>query len=82
MAQWAIYTEATLTTELEKARAETARCLEALHQSEKELEDRTAWALRLQDEAKALGDQVSMFRASRWIKLGRRIGLGPAVPMS
>jgi SAM-dependent methyltransferase len=80
--EWALDTEKTLTAEIEKARQETAACAEALGRVEKELEDRTAWALRLQDEARALGDQVSMYRASRWIRLGRRIGLGPAVPTS
>jgi len=79
--KWALDTEAQLTAEIENCRSELARCLEALHQSEAELEERTAWALRLQDEAKKLEEQVAMCRASRWIKLGRRIGLGPALPI-
>jgi SAM-dependent methyltransferase len=81
-AQWAFDTEARLSAELEQVRSEFARSLELLHQSEKELEERTAWALRLQEEGRKLGEQVAMYRASRWIKLGRRIGLGPAVPTS
>jgi SAM-dependent methyltransferase len=81
-AQWALDTEAALTAELKTARAETAKCLDALHGTETELEERTAWALRLEQDARRLGEQVSMYRASRWIKLGRRIGLGPAFPTS
>ena len=37
------------------------------------LEERTAWANRLQE-------QVNGYRGSRWVKLGRSIGLGPQQP--
>jgi len=81
-AQWALDTEARLMAELETCRQDLAQCVEVLHQSEKELEERTAWALRLQEDVRTLEAQVAMYRASRWIRLGRRIGLGPAVPIS
>jgi len=55
----------------------SSTAVEALHHTEKELEERTAWALRLQDEARRLEEQVALFRASRWVKLGRTVGLGP-----
>jgi ubiquinone/menaquinone biosynthesis C-methylase UbiE len=52
----------------------------------KELEDRTAWAISLNERVQALAQRVEIFearwnmlRASRWIKLGRKIGLGPQV---
>jgi len=45
-------------------------CVEVLHATEKTLEERTAWALRLQE-------QLEYARASRWVKLGNRFGLGP-----
>jgi hypothetical protein len=56
------------------------KAVEALHATEKELNERTEWALRLQEEVRQLGEQVALFRASRWVKLGRKVGLGPAFP--
>jgi hypothetical protein len=46
---------------------------EALHHTEKELQERTGWALRLQNE-------LALYQASRWVRLGRKIGMGPIVP--
>ncbi len=67
--------------------AEVARQTEALsvavaqlHLTEKELSERTAWALQLQEEARVLGEQLALLRASRWVKLGRKVGLGPELP--
>ena len=60
--------------------AELAKAVEALHNTEKELEDRTGWALRLEKEAAELGRQLTLVRGSRWIKLGRKIGVGPDLP--
>ena len=65
-------------TEVQKQTAELVLAVEALHRTEKELDDRTAWALRLQEEARKLEEQVTLFRASRWVKLGRKVGLGPS----
>jgi SAM-dependent methyltransferase len=83
--KWAIDTETSLTAvirdqgeRLARAVADLASAVEALHHTEKELEERTAWALRLQDEARRLDEQVALFRASRWVKLGRTVGLGPS----
>ena len=82
--RWAIDTETSLTAvirdqteRLSRAVADLGSAVEALHHTEKELEERTAWALRLQDEARRLEEQVALFRASRWVKLGRTVGLGP-----
>ena len=66
--------------EIRKQTAELVRAVEALHHTEKELEERTAWALRLQEEAAQLEEQVTLYRASRWVKLGRKVGLGPVYP--
>jgi SAM-dependent methyltransferase len=83
--KWAIDTETSLTAairdqteRLSLAVADLGIAVEALHHTEKELEERTAWALRLQDEARRLEEQVALFRASRWVKLGRTVGLGPS----
>ena len=82
--RWAIDTETNLTAvireqteRLSRAVADLGTAVDALHHTEKELEERTAWALRLQDEARRLEEQVALFRASRWVKLGRTVGLGP-----
>jgi len=56
--------------------------VEALHHTEKELQERTEWALRLDKESAELARQVELYRASRWVKLGRKVGLGPANPAS
>jgi SAM-dependent methyltransferase len=52
----------------------------------KELEDRTAWAISLNERVQDLTQRVEIFearwnmlRASRWIKLGRKIGVGPQI---
>jgi SAM-dependent methyltransferase len=81
-AQWVRDVETRLKAEVDKQTAELVRAVEALHRTEKELQDRTAWALQLQEEARRLEEQVTLFRASRWVKLGRKVGLGPVVPTS
>ena len=52
----------------------------------KELEDRTAWAISLNERVQDLAQRVEIFEArwnmlreSRWIKLGRKIGVGPQI---
>ena len=75
--QWAVETERRLQAELESRSGELARAVESLHQAEAALEERTSWARRLQGEVEELDRRLSMYRASRWVQLGRRIGLGP-----
>jgi ubiquinone biosynthesis O-methyltransferase len=75
-AQWALDIEARLTGEIRKISKELTTALE---HTEKELQERTAWALRLEEEKRQLEDQLNMVRASRWIRLGRKVGLGPAL---
>jgi len=80
--QWALDVEAALTAEVRKQTADLVAAVDALHRTEKELEDRTIWALRLQKEAEELTHRLDLVRASRWVRLGRRVGLGPALPTS
>ena len=75
--EWTRRVEANLNAEIDKQTAELVKAVAALNHTEKELHDRTAWALRLQEEASQLAQQVELFRASRWVKLGRKVGLGP-----
>jgi len=84
--QWAIDTETRLTAEVKRQTKALGAAVEQLHHTEKELDERTAWALELQEEARRwreeagrLADQVALFRASRWVKLGRKVGLGPDI---
>lgn len=72
--QWAIG----LNAEVQKQMADLGQAVDVLHQTEKELEERTAWALRLSEEARLLEHRVAGFNMSRWVRLGRKIGLGPA----
>ena len=85
--KWALDVEAALTIEIKKQTAdlnqqtaELVKAVEALHHTENELHERTAWALRLEKESTELARQVELYRASRWVKLGRKVGLGPVLP--
>jgi 2-polyprenyl-3-methyl-5-hydroxy-6-metoxy-1,4-benzoquinol methylase len=80
--KWAKDVETALTADVEKQTAELVKAVAALHATEKELHERTEWVLRLQDEAGQLAAQVALFRQSRWVKLGRKVGLGPVLPTS
>jgi hypothetical protein len=78
--KWALDVEAALIKEVNKQTAELVKAVEALDRTEKELLERTEWALRLQKESSGLAQQVALYQASRWMKLGRKIGVGPALP--
>ncbi len=80
--EWAIETETRLNGELETKSRELVQCVELLHAAEETVRERTEWAQRLQEEAEALNRQIGLVKASRWIKVGRRLGLGPALPAS
>jgi len=75
---WALDAEARLEAEI----ADKKVALDALHRTETERDERTAWALRLQQQAQALEAQLALYRGSRWVKLGRKMGLGPGLPAS
>ena len=75
--RWALETEARLGKELEEKGIELAQCVELLRQAEQTVEERSAWAQKLQKEVEQLERQVILMRESRWVKLGRTFGLGP-----
>ena len=77
--KWALDTEARLTAEIRKIADALAQTAATLEQTETDLQERSAWALRLEEEKRQLEDQLNMVRASRWVKLGRKVGLGPAL---
>ena len=84
--QWAIDTETRLTAEVEQQTAALVKAVDQLHRTEKDLDERTVWAQSLaeearkwEEEARKLQGQVTIYQASRWVKLGRKVGLGPDV---
>lgn len=85
--QWAIDVETNLKAEVERQTAALVRAVDALHETESELESRTEWARGLEAELhvaqrqlNAAMGQLALYRASRWVKLGRKVGFGPAFP--
>ena len=80
-AAWALDTESRLSGELAAKSEELAKCVEILHEVEKTAEDRRVFAEKLQQQVTQLERQLAGFQASRWVKLGRRFGLGPEPPV-
>jgi SAM-dependent methyltransferase len=70
--QWAIETDERLTAEIQRVTHELAACVRFLQTAEDTVVERTVWAQELEARLNAV-------RASRWVKLGRKLGLGPAV---
>jgi chromosome segregation ATPase len=77
--KWAQDTDTRLTAEIRQIAKQHAEVVAALEKSDVDLQERTRWALRLEEEKRQLEEQLNMVRASRWIKLGRKVGLGPAL---
>ena len=75
--QWAVK----LDSELAGKMRELAECIEYLHQTEKTVEERTRWAQGLQAEVERLRGQLALLEASRWVRLGRSVGLGPELEL-
>lgn len=90
-AEWAQENERQLRKQLQDVSAdltarcsELARCVELLHESEALVEERTLWAQSLDAEVQQLRSradayqrQIELARTSRWVRLGRTLGLGP-----
>ncbi|HOL70666.1 MAG TPA: methyltransferase domain-containing protein [Bryobacteraceae bacterium] len=74
--QWA----KSLESQLEAKGKELLECVRLLDAAEATVQERTEWALRLDSELKVLREQLSAVKASRWLKLGRALGLGPVLP--
>ena len=75
--QWALDVEASLIKEIKKQTAELVKAVEALDRTDKELQERSAWALQLDAEKSELAKQLELYRNSRWVRLGRKVGFGP-----
>jgi len=75
--KWALETERRLTAELAERGAQLEATVKLLDQSEATIVERTQWAQRLDAQVQELAALVDQVRQSRWIKLGRTVGLGP-----
>ena len=78
-AQWALDTEQRLTAEVEHHKAQIVELLARLEQTDVSLEERTRWALSLQEQNALLDAKLAGVRLSRWVKTGRILGVGPQV---
>lgn len=56
---------------------ELAECVRLLEASDLTVRERTIWAQTAEAERAELAARLEMVRASRWLKLGRQVGLGP-----
>jgi SAM-dependent methyltransferase len=68
--EWAQQTEQRLGAELQAKLNELAEVVKLLDQAEATIEERSQWALDLQRH-------IENIRQSRWLKLGRMVGVGP-----
>lgn len=57
--------------------ADLARCIELLDVAEETVKERTLWAQGLQARVEQLEQMLALAQSSRWVRLGRRIGIGP-----
>ncbi|WP_321474015.1 methyltransferase domain-containing protein [uncultured Paludibaculum sp.] len=66
-----------LDEQIEAKAAELAKCVELLDAAEASVTERTLWAQGLQQRVELLEKLVAAAQSSRWVRLGRRIGIGP-----
>jgi ubiquinone/menaquinone biosynthesis C-methylase UbiE len=77
--EWAIETERRLTADLAAKCNELAQTVVLLDAAEATVVERTLWAQRAQASLDTLEAQLRMIRESRWVRLGRAVGVGPQV---
>jgi SAM-dependent methyltransferase len=63
--------------DLEAKCQELAHCVGLLDTAEATVRERTIWAQTAEAQRAELAAQLEMIRASRWVKMGRTVGLGP-----
>jgi SAM-dependent methyltransferase len=75
--EWALETDRRLNAEIERVRRQASEILQALETTQASLEERTQWALDLQKSLEHLNAKIAMARTSRWLRIGRKAGVGP-----
>jgi SAM-dependent methyltransferase len=63
--------------DLEAKCQELAHCVGLLDAAEATVRERTIWAQTAEAQRAELAAQLEMIRESRWVKMGRTVGLGP-----
>jgi len=76
---WALETEQRLTADLEHRASQLTEAIRLLDHAEATVVERTEWAQRLDTRLQETTAQLALVRQSRWLKLGRQLGLGPDV---
>ena len=76
---WALEIERSLTAQVEQRARQFAEAIQHLDRAEATVVERTEWARRLEAQLQETIAQLEMVRQSRWLKLGRQLGLGPRV---
>jgi len=77
--EWALDTETRLIEAVRLKGDELAEAVRLLDRAEATVAERTVWAQSLQTRIEQMERQLHMIRESRWLKLGRAVGLGPQV---
>jgi ubiquinone/menaquinone biosynthesis C-methylase UbiE len=62
-----------------KTAAELAECARLLDAAEATVRERTLWGQTAEAQRQELAAQLETIRSSRWLKLSRKVGLGPVV---
>jgi SAM-dependent methyltransferase len=82
--EWAVENDRRLTQELasrsqelESKCKELYECVRVLHATEKTVEERTNWALQLDEQIRQLNASLQVLQESRWVRLGNAIGMSP-----
>lgn len=75
--EWGMATEARLTAELAVQTEKLVEAVQLLDRAEATVVERTQWAQNLDQRLAQIEGQLQMIRQSRWLKLGRTVGLGP-----
>jgi len=63
--------------ELEAKCQELAHCVGLLDAAEATVRERTVWAQTAEEQRAQFAAQLELIRASRWVKMGRTVKLGP-----
>jgi SAM-dependent methyltransferase len=77
--KWALDTERRLTADLVNQSGQLAETLRLLDKAEATVVERTQWAQQLDEQLRQVEAKIEMIGQSRWVKLGRTVGLGPKV---
>ena len=75
--KWALETSERLTADIKRVTHELAETVSLLKTAEETTIARTIWAQQLDANKQILETQLNAVRESRWIRLGRKLGLGP-----